>query len=170
MKLELKHITPYLPYGLKGKSSSGNFFYMDVNYNMLGSGIEKRSIETWISDEYKPILHPISDIVKEIELNGEKFVPIIELAKISDSDFNIVDSTKTKYGLFGVKYYDKDNELIVFAYHSDIHSFAISFCDNNYILIAGHQLECFQKLAEWHIDIFGLIDAGLAIDINTIIK
>ena len=26
----------------------------------------------------------------------------------------------------------------------------------------------YQKLCEWHFDIFGLIDAGLAVDINTV--
>lgn len=38
--------------------------------------------------------------------------------------------------------------------------------DNDYV----DYLEYFivQKLLEWHFDIFGLIDAGLAVDINTI--
>ena len=32
------------------------------------------------------------------------------------------------------------------------------------------RLDQWQKLFEWHFDVFGLIDAGLAIDINTLEK
>ncbi len=33
---------------------------------------------------FKPILHPLSDLTKEIDHNGEKFVPVVEIMKIKD--------------------------------------------------------------------------------------
>lgn len=64
MKLELKHIAPYLPYGLK-------FIYSNTEYTLLSSNLS--CFEYQFS---KPILRPLSDLTKEIEHNGEKFVPI----------------------------------------------------------------------------------------------
>lgn len=66
-KLELKHLAPYLPYGLKGVSRSGTVFNLGVHSNMRGRGIETRSIDVWISEEYKPILRPLSDKKKHFD-------------------------------------------------------------------------------------------------------
>lgn len=78
MKLELKHIAPYLPYELKVLDEKGE---PDDNIFILGSV----SIHEMVSDnngnieilftEIKPILRPLSYLTKEIEVNGEKFVP-----------------------------------------------------------------------------------------------
>ena len=72
MKLELKHLAGYLPYGLKYKDIPKGF-----------DGIRELDIKTfdWCLENGKPILRPLSDLTKEIEVNGEKFVPYINLAK-----------------------------------------------------------------------------------------
>jgi len=162
-KLELKHLAPYLPYGLKmiapHSRRKGGFYH---------SPILLKSHNISYAIRYKPILHPLSDLIKEIEVGGERIVPIVELAKISDSDFLKIDSLKSNYGLFGVKYYDTDDNICVFAYHSNNHSFAESYFSENIISISLHQLELFQKLFEWHFDVFGLIENGLAIDANSL--
>jgi len=74
MKLELKHLAPYLPHKLK-----------TVNFN-VGKLLDKPLISELIasnimcfvdgSTEQKILLRPLSDLTKEIEVNGEKFVPI----------------------------------------------------------------------------------------------
>jgi hypothetical protein len=72
MKLELKHIAPYLPYELP----------IEPLYKSMGhmGGYNQRELSIDILDKYelediKPILRPLSDLTKEIEVNGEKFYP-----------------------------------------------------------------------------------------------
>jgi hypothetical protein len=138
MKLELKHIAPYLPYGLKiaSKSLSGvitNTYIMELeNYNDCGIGNVVFGINQI------PILRPLSDLTREIEVNGENIVPITELLKISSFDV------------------DKMNweEQLDYSYiYCELQS--INWYD-------------IQLLLEWHFDIFRLIEQGLAIDINTL--
>ncbi|PHR23622.1 MAG: hypothetical protein COA36_16885 [Desulfotalea sp.] len=69
MELELKHLAPYLPYGLRIKNKTTTMplsgYYLD----------ELEDPQFGFDDTYKPILRPL-DLTKEIEVNGEKFVPI----------------------------------------------------------------------------------------------
>jgi hypothetical protein len=65
MKLELKHLAPYLPYKLKAIDSDGN---IDI--------VTCIDIEEIDGYKIKPILRPLSDLKKEITYNRENFVPI----------------------------------------------------------------------------------------------
>jgi hypothetical protein len=128
MELERKHLAPYLPYGLKWKMEGfpgfeQQYFNTRVDYS---------------TKKMKPILRPLSDLTKEIEHNGEKFVPAESVVSFykgcrSGSDFKIVMDQFTKRLKEQILSYDQ-----------------------------------VQKLFEWHFDVFGLIESGLAIDINTI--
>ena len=139
-KLELKHLAPYLPYGLKFQSS------MDKPFEEYGrqptwtfDGMTKLFGDYCLNtleypDAYpiqlvKPILRPLSYLTKEIEVNGKKFVPI---------DYFLGD----------------DVDLILNA---------IQIKDLSYL-----PYNLIQKLFEWNFDVFGLIEKGLAIDINTL--
>jgi len=79
MKLELKHLAGYLPYGLKGISTEENLGIETVKgLNYYGKH-NTVNVVTDVDDIdlilFKPILRPLSDLTKEIEVNGEKFVP-----------------------------------------------------------------------------------------------
>jgi hypothetical protein len=86
MKIELKHIAPYLPYGLnwycldKDSREWENLglskIHLDNEILEIGN-MDIEISELGISDdmEVKLILRPLSDHTKEIEVNGEKFVP-----------------------------------------------------------------------------------------------
>ena len=142
MKLELKHLAPYLPYDLKcdiffAQQSMGtcvwririlDCFYLDKLKNNL--------------EFIQPILLPLSDLTKEIEVNGEKFVPIDILSGETYYDYELTKSNKLV---------EKDEKNIVILKCIDVYPYWIV-----------------QKLLQWHFDIFGLIDKGLAIDINTL--
>jgi len=67
-KLELKHIAGYLPYGLKMMSQ--NDFVSPLIRDLRVDGFQ------FMIDTRKPILRPISDLIKEIEVNGYKFIPM----------------------------------------------------------------------------------------------
>jgi hypothetical protein len=131
MKLELKHLASYLPHNLS--------IIIDDNAIRDMVGLDFDTYTLWVKYErkhndiggavpinrVKPLLRPLSDLTKEIEVNGEKFVPIEILSA-----------------------YSTESELL----HDIKHGFiSVIFGD---------------VLISWHFDIFGLIDAGLAIDIN----
>jgi len=124
-KLELKHLAGYLPYKLKlidDKPKVMNAF--------CGHSTNWCSIEYAIKMQRKQILSPLSDLTKEIEVNGEKFVPLDELWKyhnFSAMRWGDIETDPTRYP---------------------------------YTIV--------EKLLEWHFDIHGLIEKGLAIDINTL--
>jgi hypothetical protein len=74
-KLELKHLAPYLPYGLRIKGKNLN--PTTLNHDCLD----------WVLNRhYKPILRPLTDLTKEIEVNGEKFVSINKFGLVANED------------------------------------------------------------------------------------
>lgn len=144
MKLESKHLAPYLPYGLNIKFIS--------KYEADRLSIDNVIILKEIKDgaicvngyktnnkSYLPILRPLSDLTKEIEINGERFVP--------------VEWLENKY------------------YTLDLHKQCLKFLEEdgeNWINQSDYML--IMHLFEWHFDVFSLIESGLAIDINTLTK
>ena len=77
--LELKHIAPYLPYELEYQrqiDEAGTLINQKVE--MVSLDIHVKRIIGGIKMKYglaKPILYPLDWLTKEIEHNGEKFVP-----------------------------------------------------------------------------------------------
>lgn len=88
--------------------------------------------------KFKPICRPLSDLTKPIEHKGEKFIPIVELLK--NSSF---DTSKMSEG--------------------EIMSFVKVYSNTD--LIALNDLPLYLQ---WHFDLFGGIDSGEAIDVNTL--
>ena len=146
MKLELKHLAAYLPYEVNFISG------MDKPYNEFGrqpqwtlDGITtlfgdcclttKENRDAYAIQTCNLILRQLSDLTKEITVNGETFVPINKLVKQELIGTHIFES------------------MIIDRIKEKTMSFKIS-----------------EKLFEWHFDVFGLIEAGLAIDINTLEK
>jgi len=162
-KLELKHLSAYLPYRLK---VSNNSFPDDINI-ITGLRDEKYFIDIQSKYAYgdiencKPILRPLSDITKEIEVNGDKFVPIIELAKLYHTLGSLIThfSGVRNDGIYGIQvncHIENDDRR--FSYYQL----------KNEEFILSNTYEEIQKLLSWHFDIFNLIEKGLAIDINTL--
>lgn len=150
MKLKLKHITPYLPYGA---------FYLAVWKSSIFNEPERLEKKLLNCDNIgflfgkniyiksaKIILHPTSDIYKHITYNGEKFKPFEKLGdKLFERKYLNMNRFETSLWLLAhlqglIKYKNYDNIL--------------------------HWI--YQDLIIWKFDIFGLIKEGLAIDINTI--
>ena len=149
MKLTIEHLAPYLPYGLKIWSYELN---KEIELYCLSKANEAVYINStkfyYHVDKFKPILRPLSDLTKGIYHNEKKFIPIQKLKQNMLVDFEYKD----KDGIMSIKF-PKGNVCI------------ISICKE----IAD---ECpfgfYNKLIEWHFDVFGLIEKGLAININTI--
>jgi hypothetical protein len=168
-KLELKHIAPYLPYGIPAILSPKGIFNQDDEYpNPRTKELcIVKNISIWepeitgqlhISDTYSfdfdeieeicICLRPLSDLTKEIEVNGERFVPLSVLVE----KFRPLSRDLSIY-LF--------NGSICIDIETEDYSQTIDLFDGFLII---------QKLIKWHFDIFGLIEKGLAIDINTLKK
>lgn len=139
-KLELKHLASYLPYELIVKSIRDKMYILDIYSNMRGSGMEKREISSVLSEEMKPLLRPLSDLSNSVYY--EKF----------SMNRKLIDDHIIIKRLSTIDFEEKNN--LITYYH-------LSFLENYEII------EC---LFELHFDIFGLIEKGLAIDINTIKK
>jgi hypothetical protein len=140
MKLEIKHLAPYLPYGLKIECHSEKEINIEGNFISKMVELSKNAVTdnfgmNWTL-EIKPILRPLSDLTKEIEVNGERFVPLERLFEVESSiDRHLNYLEIEQQSKIGMKYI----------------SFGIV-----------------QKLFEWHFDVFGLIEKELAININTL--
>jgi len=151
MKLELKHLAPYLPYLLTIRVYRANesLFVEDLvlNGEILDYLFENSHQRNNSMNIYKPILRPLSDITKEIEVNGERFIPAAKLKSMV---------------------YEFDNIKISFVIVDGIGGRYIAWQANNDRTNRPVPYQFYEKLYEWHFDIFGLIDAGLAVDINTV--
>ena len=158
MKLELKHISPYLPYGLKiYEPTQEKALMLDILITTYTT--EKIGLPfLFEKGEYKtqnglPILRPLSDLTKEIEHNGKNFNPIEVLRgeKWGKQLYWLGEDSK----LFPNGYNSFDGLFI----ETDDYSIDIELDEVCYIK---------ERLFEWHFDVFGLIENGLAVDINTI--
>ena len=98
MELEIKHVTPYLQHNLKMafRQSDGSFKYKgildSISYKDFETYPSKISLENTDSEYiwmFKPYLYPLSYLDKEIEENGEKFVPIDEIIKEFLCDYKL---------------------------------------------------------------------------------
>jgi len=143
-ELLFKALCSYLPYDPKIKfTDSDNIFgitfestpqWDDTLYPMATL---KFTLELSRTIGWGLLLRPLSQLTKEIDHNGEKFVPIERL-----------------YEMFGGGY-------------SSINSFTISNL-NDFTIPRLLNYSRHSTLLEWHFDCFGLIEEGLAIDINTV--
>ena len=88
--------------------------------------------------QLKPVLHPISDLTKQIEHNGETFVPLRKLLENSGFDLSKMSENET------LDYKDVFTNIDL-----------VGFNDAMY-------------LVSIHFDIFDLISKNEAIDVNTL--
>ena len=142
MKLQLKHLAPYLPYGLKCEILNYKNDYVGEKYGIcngfyyLGNNVhytfKDRSTAGKTAHYFKPILRPLSDLTKEIE--------------------NIVKG-------------EHNNCLVWENWIEHLSDFEGKLQEAN-ILACPYEL--MQLLLQNHFDVFEIIPKGLAIDKNTL--
>lgn len=175
MKLEIKHLAPYLPF-------QPNVLHLERNIALKATGIYKKYnadehfdilLLNWDltlkSTEVKPILRPLSDLIKEIECDGIKCIPAIEIAKRVDNGHSYDSISRVYSRLVSIitdKCDDIENVNINLSHDGSIYS--IRRGGENVMFKTYQAIE--SLLLSMHFDIFGLIDQDLAIDINTLDK
>jgi len=166
--IQVTDVAPHLPYSLKFIAHTN---YKDglsciqevygVNKNNLSYVNSCLQVIESPMKFSKLILHPLSDLVKEIEVNGERFIPAELLCQIGIALGYIKDNAPTvpiDYRIiqkpFGkvLKVQKLDDWLIYFSFDEPNRA-------KKWII---------DKLYEWHFDVDNLIEQGLAIDINTL--
>lgn len=146
MKLELKHLAAYFPYGLSIFSGDSNVEYLltGINYNKKEY---ERSIRLSENDtryyiqniKYcKPILRPLDDLFFNLNIENKSQKPFEYLEDFADTEterifLDVIENESIKYVCEKIQY---------------------------------APMSIIEKLLEWHFDIFGLINAGLAFDEN----
>lgn len=112
----IDYLSPYLPYMLKYVSEDFEIRYMDLSTDI---GKFKRGL-------YKPIFHDLSDLTKEIEHKGEKFVPMEYGANNLGMELSKLPSALKNTGM------------------------------SNRFIIERQSYETVSKLLEWHFNVFNL--------------
>lgn len=154
--LEIKHLAPYLPYGLnwyiegmQGPEimtmiglSNGHVIFSQMDLEIMDSlDLDEHSA----LNPHKPALRPLSDLTKEIEHNGKKYC-------VMSLWYSVPIKDEENYKLYGTipDYWKTVINVMT----------RMKFIDYGFVKI----------MFEHHFDVFGLIDSGLALDINTIEK
>jgi len=141
MKLELKHLAPYLPYDLKYCRVGKNISTLKEEVKYMGivsttgtvNNLNNTLFGNFVSMKYLPLFRPLSDLLNE-ELDF-----YIDFNTI----LNEIDSRYLREAIVNKTFYSKD-----------IH----------------YSFEVWNCLLSMHFDVFELIKQGLAIDINTLDK
>jgi len=174
-KLQINHLAAYLPYGLYIENLNYKCDYVGIRHSKINSlySIHTHDGDMWhyktnagnvssINDG-KPILRPLSDLIKEINHNGESFIPMQKLLDqigVSDPD------TFEKGDGYVVCHYTYDSWAFGFKYLTGFYfNNGSSGWDREYNL---PQMLLFQTLFEWKFDVFNLIPQNLAIDVNSL--
>ena len=188
-KLKKKHVAGYLPYGLRCLNCDGMIEKIEFdNIGSLMRGIDlqdEAKDDAWAgSQQYKPILRPISDMYRPIRHNGEEIVPIVEVmkrlrlfrtVKRSGEDIlpigEVINTPLKKYDEIGAEedygLIRAEGKLYKFEYDIEFEAFTATDVYGNHA-IPGHQHKLFDYLHALKIDYRGLIAAGLAVDANTL--
>lgn len=157
-KLELKDIVSYLPYNLsiyyecKNDDTDDGIYKLDsIDLSLKGdeSLKFKGSLGMYHIYHCKPILRPMTDLIKPIVVegynNGYEFVPLLELIKTESPD---------------------DYDCVKYDYAAgNITSDGLIMSDINRISYKGIDI-----LNQWHFDYRDLISQGLAVNINDLNK
>jgi hypothetical protein len=183
-KLTIAELAGYLPYRLKMLEEG-----RELEHEMAGLEFDTRvilisqfgdygSFDPNIDLSIKPILRPLSDLTKEIEHGGERFVPLVELAKLhdpflpepasfenedwSDSTMKFVESNVYKLKYI-VETSNMGSLVYEFSYWKENMRFALRDNTREKPLAVARQYQMFQKMFEWHFDLFSLLERGLAV-------
>lgn len=187
--MELKHIAPYLPYGLKGNLVNLEYFDSQICCELyrIETGKTKESdkydITVIVGDceselkDFKPTLRPLSDLTKEIEHNGERFVPLEEMLRANKHEFKelpLITKCETKIyerdndTFCTIEYLNNDKSVSSFSYSSQYRRFIDRNETYGKPYATPYQYDLFEMLYKWKFDIFNLIEKGEAIDVNTL--
>ena len=179
MKLEIKYLASYLPYDLKGINYLKDISTLGIKDEVFtytnfyeNKNIKEKftylSINSFLNEKYKPILFPLSSLTKEITINGETFIPIEVIMKSIGINGEMTIDDEPCFGWD--ESYGDDAQGYAVCFSTEKLFFGVCYWEDIYEGIFTDKMlyelpfeyKQFQKLLEWKIDVFGLIELGLA--------
>ena len=180
--MKIENIAPYLPYKVNVLVDTKNWFekrepfiamligIFDFEYLTVKYLDENDATYTDNGDNFKLILRPLSDLTKPC-LDGK--IPLMELAKYVYPESEDEKFVVTKKGIL-FEYHEDGNSYIAMYFTFITNEFKIFTVNDKYSndsctkssKPSTKQFQLFQKLFEWHFDVFNLIESGTAININ----
>lgn len=153
--LNLELVSPFFPHKVKAQFRDGEILEIE----------RIASFDKW--NNIKLILRPLSDLINEIEIDGKKFIPIVKLMDLSvNMNWSETDHMISESGCQEWWCRWKDSHVSIFGYNKESQYFYNLLNDEHQKVY--NQKELFNHLYKWHFDVDGLIDKGIAIDINKI--
>lgn len=132
------YILPLLPYNVKVFDTGSGLVFSSEDfisvaapgfYDDKGVVLYETNLEQLINDDMlKIVLRPLSDIRKEIEIDGVRFTPFTQLTQNLQMNMDLFELPQ----------------------------------------ILDLRVVDYQRLLKWNFDLFGLIEMGKGIDINTL--
>lgn len=165
MKLELKHLAPYLPYGLKIKSNkTGEIFTLTGFSSECGGEFTTCELANILNEKFygnlcaiKPILRPMSDLHSFMI----EFLKEISIIDLSECEFEVGEEPE-----YYVNAIDKRGVCIDWCDFDENNWVSSNYKNDGQKIV--DPIEQSIILFKYQFDVFGLIDASLAIDINTV--
>lgn len=173
MELELKHLAPYLPYGLKVNRNGTDWNYEIESCNKEGVITDTSFQHYWEYEVIKPILRPLSSLYTEME-DGK--VPMKVIGEMLEYDLKryVSEDGEIFYGFdltdTSIPYIVpmEDREIYFIYFDTQSHWF---YMVNQFLEVDSNcehipfSLEVADYLDSLHFDWrYGLIDKGLALD------
>jgi hypothetical protein len=143
MKLEFKHLAPYLPYNIEFLDNAKSETIIGWKDDRIYIDNCHKSGYCRIDEINTLLLRPLTDLNQELEINGETFIPTTRI-----------------FELFGMHY--------SFVFGGDIEHRITMYINGDWVEVSSFPYEIVNKLFEWHFDVFGLICEGLAVKIPAI--
>lgn len=165
-ELEIKHLTPYLPYGLYMKVDDRGVLSMDsMDDECVVSSYNNFTKTNYHISDIKPILRPLSSMTKKEAYDILCLIVGIEDIGFEQSDLDYI-SLNYEYDMLKIKgEFPFDDYVCGTEYTINISNDGIACFDtgSNGMYITH---SAYDYLFSKHFDIFGLIDEGLAIEKN----
>lgn len=176
-RLTIKEVAPYLPYNV-GVEITRHVYPRRTVITIL----DISKLEYCESQIYslKPLLRPLSQLTEEIEHNGERFVPIIELFKLRTqvtgdkiADYYIDNNTAIlrleaqhldEYEFRAFFEIDLEPNEVMFSIATETWKDEVMIRED--VNLCGNEMTMFEKLHEWHFDTANLLGRSLALPID----
>lgn len=163
MTLELKHITPYLPYELRLAHTESGVVHTMLRVDVFG-GVNALNLRIVGEDAvFKPILRPLTSITKEEAydlISIAVFNQIVDIDDIKNLVLGIENSDVIIRCVYKGSIYNETKFSLYINYDEIL--FTSSKKEEEGALMTN--MSMYQYLFSKHFDVFGLINKGLAID------
>jgi len=146
----------------------GVFYIKSIDYDLQVCQLASIENEDYAVDEANidwllPIFLPLDCLTKEIEVDGDKFVPAMKLIELAIEQGYYKQKFVKGHECFDYKIITKPFGKVLKCTEADEWILYLSFSD-----MKRSPYWVIQQLFKWHFDVFSLIEKGKAININTI--